>query len=233
MSIVLIYLAAVGVPSAWWLSRQRLASKPWLEAGPISVLPSASPPVSAAKIGIAVLLAVIGLLFALLIAAYTMRVPPETWGAAPDPGLLWLTTALLALGSVALHAAKRSAARHERDGVILSLLAAGVATLGFIGGQALAWRQLAASGAGSAADAASAFFYLITALHALHLAGGLVALGAITARSLSATDTGGERLGIDLCALYWDALLAIWLILFGVLFRTPWSGWIYALCRPV
>ncbi|WP_336488982.1 cytochrome c oxidase subunit 3 [Methylobacterium nigriterrae] len=231
MSIVLVYLVILGSVAAWWLSRQRLASKPWLEAGPGLALQPAQPAVPAAKIGLIVLLAAIGLLFALLVAAYAMRVPPDSRQSLPDPRVLWFTSALLALASLALHAGRAAAIRRERDAVVLSLAAAIAATLGFLGGQALAWRQLLEAGTGSG-DAAGAFFYLITALHGLHLGAGLLALAALTAQALRATGTEALRLPTELCAIYWDALLAIWLVLFGLLFRTPWSGLVYALCSP-
>ena len=57
------------------------------------------------------------------------------------------------------------------------LLAAGVLALGFLAGQLMAWRQLDAAGYFLASNPANTFFYLLTALHGLHVLGGLVALG--------------------------------------------------------
>ncbi|AWN40322.1 cytochrome-c oxidase [Methylobacterium durans] len=232
MTLVLVYLAALAALSARWLARQRLASKPWLETGAALDLPPGPMRIPAAKLGVSVLLAAIGLLFALLVAAYGMRVPRESWQSLPDPHILWLTTGLLALASLALHGGKGAAERDGRSALMLWLAAALTAMLGFLAGQGLAWRQLLDLGAGPNASAAGAFFYLITALHALHVGGGLVALCAITARAATAPGTEASRLGVGLCALYADALLGVWLVLFGLLFRTPWSGWIYALCGP-
>ena len=71
--------------AGWWLSRQRLMAKPWLEAGPVTAFPateaSATHP---AKIGLGVFLAVVGALFALLISAYFMRMADADWQAAAD-----------------------------------------------------------------------------------------------------------------------------------------------------
>ncbi|GEP03240.1 cytochrome c oxidase subunit 3 [Methylobacterium oxalidis] len=232
MTLVLAYLAALAALSAPWLMRQRLGAKPWLETGSALDLPPEPARIPAARLGVTVLLAAIGLLFALLVAAYAMRVPRDAWQILPDPRLLWLTTALLVLASFALHAGRAAAERGGRDALLLWLAAAGTAILGFLVGQALAWRNLLALGAGPASGAGSAFFYLLTALHALHVGGGLVALGAVARRAAGAPGTETARLGVALCALYVDALLGIWLVLFGLLFRTPWSGWIYALCSP-
>lgn len=225
MSLVLLYLAGLGLLAGRWLLRQRLAAKPWLEAGPAVALPPAGPP---ARLGLAVFLAAVGLLFALLTAAYAMRVPAGT-RALPDPRLVWLTTGLLVLASLALHLAGAAARHGERTALRAALLIAAAATLGFLAGQGLAWRDLLASGLASP-DAAGAFFILITGLHALHLGGGLAGLGAVTARAFRAGPDPDP--GLALCVLYWDVLLAIWLVLFGLLFRTPWSGLIDTLCRP-
>ncbi|WP_132254056.1 cytochrome c oxidase subunit 3 [Methylobacterium segetis] len=233
MTLVLLYLAVLAALSARWLSRQRLASKPWLETGMTLGVPAGPHPVAPARLGLAVLLAAIGLLFALLVAAYTMRVPREAWQTLPDPGILWSVTGLLALASVALHGAVRAASRGERDGLLLALAAAGTATAGFFAWQWLAWRRLLDLGAGPGSDAAAAFFYLLTALHGLHVAGGVAALAVIAVRALRAADPRDLRPAAFLCAVYLDALLAIWLVLFGVLYRTPWSGWILALCGPL
>ncbi|WP_407527334.1 cytochrome c oxidase subunit 3 [Methylobacterium oryzisoli] len=225
MSLVLLYLAGLGLLAGRWLLRQRLAAKPWLEAGPAVSLPPAMPP---ARLGLTVFLAAVGLLFALLTAAYAMRVPAGAARVLPDPRLVWLTTGLLVLASFSLHLAGAAARHGERGAMRAALLIAAAATLGFLAGQGLAWRDLLAAGLASP-DAAGAFFVLITGLHALHIGGGLAGLGAVTARAFAGA---APSAGIALCALYWDALLAIWLVLFGLLFRTPWSGLLDALCRP-
>ena len=64
-----------------------------------------------------------------------------------------------------------------QDGVVHGLLAAGVLTFGFLAGQLWAWRQMDAAGYFVAANPAYAFFYLLTAVHGLHLLGGLCRLG--------------------------------------------------------
>ncbi|WP_018259919.1 cytochrome c oxidase subunit 3 [Methylobacterium sp. WSM2598] len=201
-------------------------------AGPPAVL-APGREMGAAKLGLGVFLAAVGLLFALLIAAYGMRVPPGSARIPVDPRLLWLSTGLLAVASLALHGAGAAERRGDSDGAQVALRVAAVAGVMFLGGQGLAWRLLWEAGLGRTADAAGSFFYLITALHGLHLAGGIAALGLITLAAQRAGSRARVSGRIDLCILYWDALLAIWLVVFGFLFRTPWSGLIDAVCRPV
>ena len=223
MSVSLAFLAVIAAIAGWWLARQRLWAKPWLEEGPVGeVAGTGAVPLPAAKLGLGVFLAVAGSLFALFTSAYVMRMHMAAdWRPLPEPRLLWLNTGLLVVSSVALQRAYMAACRDERDGVKVGLLAGGVAALAFLVGQLLAWRQLAAAGYFLAANPASAFFYLLTAVHGLHLLGGLVALGRAAARL---RDDGlameRMRLSVELCALYWHFLLVVWLFLFGLLLLT-------------
>jgi cytochrome c oxidase subunit III len=143
MASILIFLSGLAVIAAWWLARQGLASKPWLEQG---ALPPEASPSSPAKVGLGVFLAVAGSLFALFISAYAMRMQMPDWRSLPVPNLLWLNTGMLILSSLTLHQAKVAVRRGELDETRLHLLAAGVSALAFLSGQLLAWRQLADGG---------------------------------------------------------------------------------------
>src|SRR6266852_7114882 len=183
MSAIILFMAGIAAIAGWWLSQQRLASKPWLEEGVLADFrgdDASSLP--AAKIGLGVFLAVVGSLFALFISAYSMRMNMVDWRALPVPGLLWFNTGVLVLSSVALQWAQVAARRNDMDGVIVGLCAGGAFAVTFLIGQLLAWRELSAAGYFLASNPANSFFYLITAVHGLHLMGGLVALGRTTAK---------------------------------------------------
>lgn len=232
MIAILAFLAVLGVIAAWWLSHQRLAAKPWLEQGlPAIVVGPGSAPMGAAKIGLGVFLAVVGSLFALLISAYSMRMRSADWTSLPDLRLLWLNTAVLILSSVALQSAVVSARRGQIGELGVGLAAGGVFAFLFLAGQLLVWRQLAAAGFFAASNPANAFFYLITAIHGLHLAGGLVALGRVGGKAMApVADPRELRLSVELCALYWHFLLVIWAVLFSILALGAWGDWLYAIC---
>jgi cytochrome c oxidase subunit 3 len=232
MSAIILFMATIAVIAAWWLSQQRLADKPWLEQGVIdderSVGASSLP---AAKIGLGVFLAVVGSLFALFISAYSMRMELIDWRALPVPPLLWFNTGVLILSSIALQWAQGAARREERDDVLTGLLAGSISAVVFLIGQLLAWQQLNAAGYFPAANPANAFFYLITAVHGLHLLGGLVALGRTTARAWRGVEIPRLRLSVELCTMYWHFLLLVWLILLALL--TGWADDFVALCRQL
>ena len=72
-----------------------------------------------------------------------------------------------------------------------------------------------------ATNVANAFFYLLTSLHGLHLLGGLLFWGKTTSK-LFKTDYEISKLQhrIELCAVYWHFLLAVWFVLFGLMLFT-------------
>lgn len=210
-----------------------LTEKPWVAAqGRLDDLPSGgSFSLPAAKLGLRMFLGVVTILFLLLIMAYGERMATEEWRPTPQQGLLWLNTALLFLASISLQWARISARRDRIDGVETGLLVGGVFTIAFLAGQVIAWQQLQAMAVFDITSPAVAFFYLITALHALHLLGGLVAWARTTARVWQGFDPGTVRMSVELCAVYWHFLLAVWLILFGLLFSTGDNlGMLLAIC---
>jgi cytochrome c oxidase subunit III len=232
MSAIILFMAGIAAIAGWWLSQQRLGAKPWLEEGVIVDFrgdsASSMPP---AKIGLGVFLAVVGSLFALFISAYSMRMNMVDWRALPVPRLLWFNTGVLVLSSVALHWAQVAARRNDMDGVIVGLCAGGASAVTFLVGQLLAWQQLRVAGYFLASNPANSFFYLITAVHGLHLVGGLVALGRTTAKVWRGAAMAQVRLSVELCAIYWHFLLLIWLVLLGLL--TGWTDDFVDICRQL
>ena len=142
----------------------------------------------------------------------------EVWRPSPQMSLLWLNTVLLVLSSLAMQWALFAARRHEIDGVWIGLLASGFFAIAFLGGQIMAWRQLNSLAAFNITNPAIGFFFLITALHGLHLLGGLVALGRTTSKVWRGFDIAQVRLSVELCTTYWHYLLVVWLVLFARLF---------------
>jgi cytochrome c oxidase subunit 3 len=198
----------------------QLTEKPWvpIQSTVVDLRDGSAFSLPATTLGLRVFLVVVTILFSLLIMAYGSRMEFEDWRPAPQLELLWLNTAMRALCSVAMQWARFSARGGEIDGVTTGLIAGGVFAAAFLCGQILAWRQLSMMGAFGVTNPAIAFFYLITALHGLHLLGGLVAWGRTFAKVRRGLDVAQIRLSVELCTVYWHFLLLVWLILFGLLF---------------
>jgi len=217
----LLVLAAIMVIVVGWLVRPTLNVKPWVEQRPVKDIDGdGALRLPTIKVGLGVFLTVATSLFALLISAYHMRMMAADWVTLALPRVLWLNTAVLILAGVAMQWTRSAAQWGQIDNVRLGLIAAGVLTFSFLAGQLWAWQQLNASGYFVRNDPATAFFYLLTALHGLHLLGGMWVWGRTTAKVLRGVEVAKVRLSVELCTVYWHYLLLVWLVLFAVLLHT-------------
>lgn len=173
-----------------------------------------------AKLGLRVLLTTITVLLSLFVMAYSDRMAVSDWRPLPEPWLLWLNTVVLVLSSVAMQKGLIAARKGRIEGVKTGLMAAGGCALVFLVGQSLVWQQLIALGYFAATNPANAFFYLLTALHGIHLLGGLVAWSRVVARMGREPDMERLRASLDLCTAYWHFLLVVWLVFFTLLLFT-------------
>jgi cytochrome c oxidase subunit III len=216
MGLFFIFIASVAVA---WMARQGVMQSPWLEEGEVAAYPGggALAPPPAAKVGLAVFLAVAGCLFSLLTAAFFMRMESPDWRTPPVPAIFWPNTAVLVASSVLLQLAQLAAQRDDLPRVRTLLFGGAVCAALFLLGQIFAWREMAALGFYAASNAANAFFYLLTGTHALHLFGGLVALARTSGKALRVESGAAVATSVELCAIYWHFLLFVWLLLFAML----------------
>lgn len=226
MSLTVGYIALACGILVWVLLVRKLSAKPW-EARASSASSAPDPPqMPPARIGLWVFLAVVTSLFALFLSAYYMRMGAHgaggtDWVALEEPTVLWLNTALLILSSVAMQSARAAATRGQLERTWTGLLTGGLLTLAFLGGQFYAWSEIRNSDFFSPRNPALAFFYMLTAVHGLHLIGGLYVWGRTLARMRREdTELIDVSLSVQLCAVYWHFLLFVWLALFVVMLST-------------
>lgn len=217
MTITLGFLALLMGAVVWWLFRQSVNVQPWVAQAAAQDVHTGILSQPVAKTTLWVFLAVATSLFALFISAYAMRISFLDWTPLPQPRLLALNTAILIVASVAIEWTVFAARRGDADAVRKGLAATGILTIGFVAGQLVVWRQLSDAGYFLSTSAATGFFYLLTAVHGLHVLGGLVAWSRTSARAWRGARADKLRLGVELCAIYWHFLLGVWLVLFAVL----------------
>ncbi len=151
-------------------------------------------------LGLLAFLATVVMLFTAFTGSLLIRRTAADWERIPLPGGRWATTAVLAASSATLEAARRSGSRR----LLASTIGLGIA---FLIGQVLVWQSLARAGFYLPSNPHASFVYVLTALHGLHLAGGVAALGL--------TALGRVRPGS--AALYWHFMGAVWVYVFFVL----------------
>jgi cytochrome c oxidase subunit 3 len=217
MTIGLVFLTVMMAVIVWWLFRQTINVQPWQAQATIAEVAGGAAGRPAAKTALWVFLAIASSLFVLFVSAYAMRLSLADWTPLPRPRLLMLNTALLVGASLAMQWTVHAARRAEREKVARGLWAGGLLTAGFIAGQLVVWKQLGDAGFFISTNAASSFFYLLTAVHGLHVLGGLVAWARASARVWRGSDPARVKLGVELCATYWHYLLVVWLVLYALL----------------
>ncbi len=221
MTATLIVLALIMGVVVIWLIRQTINVRPWAEEGVIGYHHAGGVfSVPAAKVGLVAFLAVATSLFSLFISAYFQRMEFGDWSPVPEPGVLWFNTGLLILGSVFFQLARNTAIRNQVSGVKTNLLIGGLFTFAFIAGQLWAWQGLHDNGYFLTNNPASSFFYVLTAIHALHVLGGLWVWSKTVFKLQNKVEVYKVRMSVELCTIYWHFLLLVWLILFALLLST-------------
>jgi cytochrome c oxidase subunit 3 len=190
------------------------------------------------RMGVMIGMAAIVMFFVSLTSAYIVRQGIGNWDSKTGqyvtdwvslkmPGILWVNTLILLLSSVTMELARRrtieravTAQEFGIDGEQRSIPWLGITTvlgMGFIAGQAMAWKDLAAQGIFISTNPSSSFFYVLTVSHGLHLLGGVLALLYASVTTVLARPLETKAMVVDVTALYWHFMDALWIYIFALL----------------
>ena len=203
-----------------WLLRQTINVQPWVANAADDAVSGRSLNTNSKTIGLVTFLAVATSLFGLFISAYNLRMKMPDWSPLAEPGVLWINSGVLVLASIAFQWTRGAAIKGNEQSVRIGLTLAGALTILFLFGQLLAWQSLQASGYYVTRNPANAFFYMLTAIHGLHLMGGLWVWARSTIKAWTGSDAESVRVSVELCTIYWHFLLLVWAVLFGMLLST-------------
>lgn len=200
---------------------QLLTQKPWdpAQAKIDNMHDGETLNLSKGKLGLRYLMVVSSIFFSLFIVTYADRLVYADWKKMPEPFLLWLNTLILFISSAVFISAQIAAKNNQFEKVKQKLLIIGYLALAFLLGQVLVWLQLINLGYYVSTNPANAYFYVFTALHGLHLIGGLI-YWIMTIRKVwipSDIVIAKTKHTVELCAIYWHFLLAVWVVLFGLM----------------
>jgi len=146
--------------------------------------------------------------------------------------LLMVNTLVLLASSATVELARRQLAREAALAPVRSIPGVSVGEersfpwlgitvvlgLGFLVGQGMAWRELQNGGFNLATSASSSFVYLLTGVHAVHLAGGILALlYAASAGAIFHKPIEVRRIAVDATAWYWHFMAFLWIYIFVLL----------------
>ncbi|HWZ84032.1 MAG TPA: cytochrome c oxidase subunit 3 [Terriglobales bacterium] len=150
----------------------------------------------------------------------------RTWVPVRLPwAILLANTFILILSTVTIDLARRAITREAAlapiksiPGVTLGdersvpwLAFTTVLGLLFLAGQLFAWRQLSAGGFHLLGGTSSSFVYILTAMHGIHLAGGIVALTFANVAAVLDRPVESRRIVVDITAWYWHFMTGLWI----------------------
>lgn len=169
------------------------------------------------------LLLVVLMTFGGLIGAYIVIATNGAieWQPFSLPVQVWISTAVIILSSVTYEIYRRSVEQQDlmrsRRFLVATTSLGGV----FIASQLIAWIELVNRGLYMRGNPYAGFFYILTAAHAIHVMGGMVALGAVLRRSWypAVNDTEHEYRANVARAVgwYWHLMGGLWIVLFLLL----------------
>jgi len=81
----------------------------------------------------------------------------------------------------------------------------------FLAGQLFVWHDLSARGFHLVGGTSSSFIYVLTAMHGLHLAGGLLALLFANLAAILHRNVEDRRIVVDIASWYWHCMTGIWI----------------------
>jgi cytochrome c oxidase subunit 3 len=148
---------------------------------------------------------------------------------APSLTLLIANTVALLLSTVTIDLARRAITREAALAPIKSIPESRWATnvrsvaghhhnfgMLFLAGQLFAWRQLSISGFHLLGGTSSSFIYILTAMHGIHLAGGILALSFANVAAVMGRPVESRRIIVDITAWYWHFMTGLWIYILAL-----------------
>ncbi|MFN4032208.1 MAG: heme-copper oxidase subunit III [Fimbriimonadales bacterium] len=167
-----------------------------------------------ARLGLYIFLGALTAMFGALAVLYLLRTPARGDFVFEMPKLSWVGTAVLMLSSIpcqmALNASRAGNLRGVWRGMLLTLLLGAV----FLALQGGSWGDIARQLQGAPTHFFISMFYVISALHGLHLLGGLVFVAGLL---YYAQQQRVQPQSVELGAIYWHFLGVLWVALFSVM----------------
>ena len=167
-----------------------------------------------AKILLWIAMASMVMLFAGLTSAYIVRKNEGNWIEFSLPKMFTISTITIIISSFiiqyAIYAIKRNLLNQVKIAVITTL-GLGIA---FVFMQFYAWTVMVNNGIHLVGNPSGSFIYVLSGMHILHLAGGIISMIVISVKSILERYSPKNYLGLQLGAIFWHFLDILWVYLF-------------------
>ncbi len=203
-----------------------LSQKPWLDNSPGEIIDETfGNGLRPKQIALNFFLGAVTVMFSLFIVTFVARsqypdfqaLAGDVWQPFYDPMRLWVNTGLLFIGGIAIQASSYFAKKEKTKYAVIALAFALVFTLQFLVAQMMLWQHLHNLGYYVASNPANSYFYILTAIHGMHLVGGLLVLMNALLSFYRKNSFIQFSNSVRLCTRYWHYFFVVWLVLFALM----------------
>jgi cytochrome c oxidase subunit 3 len=202
----------------------RTPSQPVFGGGPPPPgTPPQAPPVSSLRLAITLFIGAEVMLFAGLSGAYlVLRYASTAWPPPGQPqlptGISSANTAALLLSAVTMWRAWRGIRNGNRESLRRGLAATAVLGTLFLVVQGAEWLRLVRHGL-RLSNAYGSTFAALIGLHGLHVLGAVGWLLWVLWRAGRWSYSARRHMAVELCAIYWIFVSALWVAIFALVYR--------------
>ena len=160
-------------------------------------------------------------IFSLIFTAYLYSIPPEQdTTLILKNKLLWINTLVLIFVTYFFNKISKDLKNGIKTTIKRNLIYVGGLSYIFLFLQLALWYQLMKSGNFVSTNTYFSSYYFFTALHGIHLLGGLYFWGKVSSKifKLDEKDYNKEEKSINALSLYWFFLFIVWLVFFTIMF---------------
>ena len=173
--------------------------------------------ISSQKSAVIIIFGIATVLFSLIFTAYIYSIPPgQDTMYLLKPNLLWANTIILFFVAYFFSRITKDLEKKETLKIKKNLIIVGGLSYIFLFGQLIFWTQLMKSGNYVTTNTYFSSFYIFTAIHGLHLLGGLFFWGKVSSRVLKLEQNKilHEEKNISALSWYWTHLIQVKLLIF-------------------
>lgn len=161
------------------------------------------------------------MMFAGFTSAYIIKRNQAKWVSFELPVVFWISTAAIILSSITIFLAGRSFKERQMQHYRSFMTATLILGVLFIILQVIGFKQLWNAGITLTGNVSYSFLYVIVLAHALHVAGGVVALLVMFIRALRTKVRSYNSVPVEVLSTYWHFVDALWiyLLIFLIMIR--------------
>ena len=160
-------------------------------------------------------------IFSLIFTGYLYSLPPEQDTTfILKTYLLWINTLVLIIVTFFFNKINNDLKKKFTDKIKQNLIYVGGLSYLFLFLQLILWYQIMKSGNFVDTNTYFSSFYIFTALHGIHLLGGLFFWGKVSSRIFKLDEKNylNEENNINALSIYWLFLFIVWIVFFALMF---------------